>query len=267
MPDTVPRRPRGLAARWSRTAYALLLSPWSRFGLLVAVLGCAAAAVAVYRPQQALGHGWPPHAGGITAVALFAVAYGLCAAAFAPRPLLTAAAGALLGPVAGLAAAVAGTVFAAAVAFGLGRLLGQGALRPLVRGRWLRAADGLMSRHGFRSMLAMRLFPGVPFAAANYAAAVSRMGWLAFLVATAVGTVPNTAAYAIAGSRASSPTSPAFLASTGFIVVSATVLAVVAWRKRHRLGAHADVQAGVQAGADGEAHIGGSAEDGADPER
>ena len=71
-----------------------------------------------------------------------------------------------------------GTVLGAGLAFGLGRILGQDALRPLLRARWLKAADGQLSRHGFRSMLAARLFPGVPFWAANYCAAVSRMGWL-----------------------------------------------------------------------------------------
>ncbi|MGG8405528.1 TVP38/TMEM64 family protein, partial [Streptomyces sp. 12297] len=145
-----------------------------------------------------------------------------------------------------LAAAVAGTVLGAAIAFGLGRGLGQEALRPLVRGRWLEAADGQLSRHGFRSMLAVRIFPGVPFAAANYCAAVSRMRWLPFLLATALGTVPNTAAYVIAGSSASSPTSPAFLASFAFIAVSGLVAGVVAWRKRHRLTARPAPAVGAQ---------------------
>ncbi|MGO4758542.1 TVP38/TMEM64 family protein, partial [Streptomyces sp. 2MCAF27] len=130
----------------------------------------------------------------------------------------------------------AGTVLGAGVSFGLGRLLGQDALRPLLRGRWLMAADRQLSRHGFRSMLAIRLFPGVPFAAANYCAAVSRMGWLPFLLATGLGSVPNTAAYAVAGSRATTPTSPVFLAALACIALPALAGFVVAWRRRARLG-------------------------------
>lgn len=125
----------------------------------------------------------------------------------------------------------------AGISFLLGRVLGQDALRTLLRGRWLKAADGQLSRHGFRSMLALRLFPGVPFAAANYCAATSRMRYAPFLLATGIGSIPNTAAYVIAGSQAASPTSPAFLAATGFIVLSAVGGALVAWRKRHRLAA------------------------------
>ncbi len=68
-------------------------------------------------------------------------------------------------------------------------------------------------------MLAARLFPGVPFAAANYCAAVSRMGLLPFLLATALGSIPNTAAYVVAGARASTPTSPAFLIALACIAL------------------------------------------------
>ncbi|MEW2487896.1 TVP38/TMEM64 family protein [Streptomyces sp. NPDC048411] len=236
MLDPVPaaRPATGLAVRCTRA----LLSPWSRFSLLVAMLLAAAATTLLLDPQRLLAHGWPSQLkGGSAAVLLFGLAYGLSTVAFVPRPLLNLAAGALFGSPAGLAAALAGTVLGAGISFGLGRVLGQDALRTLVRGRWLTAADGQLSRHGFRSMLALRLFPGVPFAAANYCAAVSRMGYSPFLVATGLGSIPNTAAYVVAGSEASSPTSPAFLAAMGFIVLTGVGAAVVAWRKRHRLAA------------------------------
>ncbi|WP_351234696.1 VTT domain-containing protein [Streptomyces sp. NPDC002133] len=233
MLDPVPGPRDGLALRCSRA----LVSPWARLALLVLLLACAASVMVLYEPQRLLAAGRPFQMSGGAAVVLFGAAYGLCTAAFVPRPLLNLAAGALFGAQAGLAAALAGTVIGAGIAFTLGRVLGQDALRPLLRGRWLTAADGQLSRHGFRSMLALRLFPGIPFAAANYCAAVSRMGYVPFLLATALGSIPNTAAYVVAGSRAASPTSPAFLAATGFIAVSAAAGALLAWRKRHRLRA------------------------------
>lgn len=230
-----PRPPGSLAFRCSRA----LLAPRARLSLLALLLVTAAALVLLYEPQRLLSSGWPPQTGGAGAVLLFGLAYGVCTAAFVPRPVLNLAAGALFGSAAGLTAAVAGTVLGAGIAFTLGRFLGQDALRPLLRGRWLTAADGQLSRHGFRSMLAIRLFPGVPFAAANYCAAVSRMGYAPFLLATALGSVPNTAAYVVAGAQAGSPGSPAFLFSAGFIVLSGLAAAVVAWRKRHGLRAPA----------------------------
>ncbi|MFE7571438.1 TVP38/TMEM64 family protein [Streptomyces sp. NPDC057539] len=232
VPKPAPEPSPGLALRCLR----LLLSPWSRFALLVVVLAAAGVAVLLYEPQKFLADGWPPQFSGATAVVLFTVAYGLCAVAFVPRPLLSLAAGALFGSAFGLLAAIVGSVLAGAISFGLVRILGQGALRPLLRGRWLLAADGQLSRHGFRSMMAIRLFPGVPFALGTYCAAVSRMRWAPFLLATGIGTIPNTAAYVIAGSEASSPTSPMFLIATGFIVVTGVAAAIVAWRQRHRLG-------------------------------
>ncbi|MFI6939019.1 TVP38/TMEM64 family protein [Streptomyces sp. NPDC050418] len=225
---------RAFAARCSRA----LLSPWSRLGLLVLLLVTAGSCVLLFEPQRLLQDGWPPQVGGAAAVVLFAVAYGLCTAAFVPRPLLNLAAGALFGSQAGLVGALAGTVLGAGIAFGLGRVLGQEALRPLLRGKIVHAVDGQLSRHGFRSMLAARLFPGVPFWAANYCAAVSRMRWAPFLIATGVGSIPNTAAYVIAGSQASTPTSPAFLIAMGFIAVTGLAGAIVAWCKRHRLRGH-----------------------------
>jgi uncharacterized membrane protein YdjX (TVP38/TMEM64 family) len=221
----------GLGAQCAK----VLVSPWSRFALLVVLLASAATAVVLYEPQRLLADGWPPRVSGGAAVVLFAVAYGVCTAALVPRPVLNLAAGALFGAQFGLAAAVAGTVFGAGIAFGLGRVLGQEALRPLLRARWLAAADRQLSRHGFRSMLVVRLLPGVPFAGANYCAAISRMGWLPFLLATGLGCVPNTAAYVIAGSKASAPASPAFLVAMGFIAVTGLAGLVVAWRERGRL--------------------------------
>ncbi|MBK3639710.1 MULTISPECIES: TVP38/TMEM64 family protein [Streptomyces] len=229
---TVPASaPPGPGARSAR----VLLSPWSRLSLLVLLLAAAATCVLLFEPQRLLAHGWPPQLDGATAAVVFAGAYGLCTVAFVPRPLLNLAGGALFGSQLGIGTTLVGTVLGAGIAFGLGRVLGQDALRPLLRGRLLKAADGQLSRHGFRSMMAARLFPGVPFWAANYCAAVSRMGWVPFLVATALGSIPNTAAYVVAGARASAPTSPAFLIAMACIAAPALVGAVVAWRKRHHI--------------------------------
>ncbi|WP_180928383.1 TVP38/TMEM64 family protein [Streptomyces sp. AJS327] len=218
----------GASSRLTQT----LRSPWSRFGLLLVLLSAAATAILVYEPQRLLQHGWPPALSGGTALALFAAAYGACTAALLPRPVLNLAAGALFGAQAGTAAAVTGTVIGAGLSFGLGRALGQDALRPLLRARWLTAADRQLSQHGFRSMLVLRLLPGIPFAASNYGAAVSRMGWPGFLAATALGCVPNTAAYAVAGSQATTPTSPVFLGALAVIALPAIAGAAVAWRRR-----------------------------------
>lgn len=125
-PVAVPAVPLGRAARWGR----VLLSPWARFSLLVVLLLGAVSTVLLFEPQRLLADGWPPQLSGAAAVVMFAVAYGLCTVAFVPRPILNIAAGALFGSQLGLTSALAGTVLGAGIAFGLGRMLGQDALRP-----------------------------------------------------------------------------------------------------------------------------------------
>ncbi|MER7023778.1 MULTISPECIES: TVP38/TMEM64 family protein [Streptomyces] len=221
----------GLAAR----AVRVLLSPWFRLALLVVLLAGAAAAMLWWQPQRLLTGELPERLTGPGALIVYAVAYGVCTMAFVPRPFLNLAAGAVFGSASGSLTSLAGTVLGAGFAFGLGRWLGQDALRRMLRARWLTAADRQLSEHGFRSMLVVRLLPGLPFWGTNYCAAVSRMRWAPFLLATAVGSVPNTVAYAVAGARAAAPTSPAFLLATAFIAVSGLVAAGLAWRKRAAL--------------------------------
>lgn len=259
MPRLVPPRPRALAVRTeaARTeaalteaapalatrAYAWMLSPWARFTLLVVLLAASIAATLAWEPQRLLDRTPRPSDHTLTAVLLFTVAYGLATVAFVPRPLLNAAAGAWYGIHAGFPAAIGGTVLGAGLAFLLGRSLGRDAVRPLLRGRFLLGLDRQLSGHGFRSILAMRLFPGVPFSAANYAAAVSRVRLTPFLVATAAGSAANTAAYVVAGSRATSPASPVFLLALGFLGVTAVAAAAFTrsrGRGRGRSGSRTD---------------------------
>jgi uncharacterized membrane protein YdjX (TVP38/TMEM64 family) len=234
-----------------------LLAPWTRFTILVALLAAAAAAVVVLEPQRLLTEGRLTQVPGAWALLSFAAAFATCTTAFVPRPLLNVAGGALFGAQLGMVAGLTGTVLGAAASFGVGRLLGQDALRPLLRNRLLTAADRQMSRHGFRSMLVVRLLPGIPFAGSNFAAAVSRMRWSSFLTASALGSVPSTAAYVVAGSHASTPTSPAFLAAFSFIALTGIGGAFVAWRKRRKLRAApaAPIRTGEVVPADGAAQV------------
>ncbi|WP_323055295.1 MULTISPECIES: TVP38/TMEM64 family protein [Streptomyces] len=213
---------------------AALSSAWLKCALLLALLAAAVAAGLLHEPQRLVTGSWTAHLPAGTALTGFTLAYGLATAAFVPRPVLSLAAGALFGAGLGTAASLAGSVLGTAAAFGLGRLLGRDALRPLLRGRRLAAADRLLSREGFRAVLVLRMLPGVPFALSNYAAALSRLRWPAIVAGTAVGTLPSTAAYAVAGSRANDPTSPAFLAASAFLAVTGLGAVGLAWYLRAR---------------------------------
>lgn len=169
----------------------------------------------------------------------FVVVFALATLAFFPKPVLNAAAGVFFGVPQGLVLAVAGTTLGAVLAFSLGRSLGRDALRPLLKKKLLAALDRRLTDHGFRSVLLMRVVPGIPFQAVNFAAAFSGVRLWPFTAATAVGVLPGTAAYVTAGASASSPTSPAFLISTA-AMVALTAATLVSLRRARRIGLSQD---------------------------
>ncbi|MFE0464745.1 TVP38/TMEM64 family protein, partial [Kitasatospora sp. NPDC058965] len=204
-------------------------SRWARLVVLVLLLGAAAGSVAVWDPRTvvtAVPAPWRAPA--------FTALFALGTLAFLPKPALSVAAGMLFGSRVGVPVAVLGTTGGAALAFGLGRGLGQDALRPLLRGRALTALDRRLTERGFGSVLLLRLVPGIPFQAVNLGAALSGVRPAPYLAATLLGVVPGTAAYVVAGASAGTPGSPAFLASTAVIALLGALSLAAAWRSRRR---------------------------------
>ncbi|MDH6140023.1 MULTISPECIES: TVP38/TMEM64 family protein [Kitasatospora] len=205
----------------------LLRSRWTRPVLLVLILAAAAGSAAFWDPRTVIGTVptlWRAPA--------FVLLFALGTLAFLPKPALSVAAGVLFGARWGAPVAVLGTTLGAAIAFGLGRGLGQRALRPLLRGRALGALDRQLTEQGFRTVLVLRLVPGVPFQAVNLGAAVCGVRLGPYLAGTALGVLPATAAYAVAGASAGTPGSPAFLLSTAVILVLGALSLAVLWRDR-----------------------------------
>ncbi|SOB85789.1 TVP38/TMEM64 family protein [Streptomyces sp. 1331.2] len=205
-------------------------SPWWRLALLVVLLGAAAGSLLLWSPTELLSGGLANRLPGYWFGPLFALVYAVGTLAFVPRPALNAAAGLLLGIQQGVALAVLGTTLGAALAFALGRGLGREALRPYLRGKVLGALDRRFTEQGFRSVLVLRLLPGMPFQAANYGAAFSGVRFTPFLLATAIGVVPTTAVYVTAAASADRPGSAAFLLSAGVIALLGVGTVVGLWR-------------------------------------
>ncbi|PYC76664.1 hypothetical protein C7C46_22075 [Streptomyces tateyamensis] len=204
-------------------------SRWARLVLLVLLLGAAAASLAAWDPRTAVAA-----VPGFWRAPAFVALFALGTLAFLPKPALSVAAGVLFGARVGVPVAVLGTTGGAALAFGLGRGLGHGALRPLVRGKALTGLDRRLTERGFASVLLLRLVPGIPFQAVNLGAALSGVRAAPYLGATLLGVLPGTAAYVVAGASAGSPGSPAFLASTALIALLGAVSLAAAWRTRRR---------------------------------
>ncbi|MFH9819734.1 TVP38/TMEM64 family protein [Streptomyces sp. NPDC017230] len=198
------------------------IPPLARLAVLIVLLVAAASSLLLWSPRQLLSQKFASGPLEVWAAPAFVLVFALATLAFFPKPLLNAAAGVLFGAE-GLALAVAGTTMGAVLAFLLGRSLGREALRPLLKKKVLVALDRRLTDQGFRSMLLLRIVPGIPFQMVNFAAAFSGIRLWPFAAATAVGVLPGTAAYVIAGASASEPASPAFLISTTVMIAMAAI--------------------------------------------
>jgi uncharacterized membrane protein YdjX (TVP38/TMEM64 family) len=113
--------------------------------------------------------------------------------------LFCLAAGYLFGMPTGFALALTGALISASLTFFLVRRFGGRKVREnLARGRtapWLRSLE----RDATWYLILLRIVPVAPYFAVNAAAAVTGIGIVHFLVATAVGLVPTTIVYAAIG--------------------------------------------------------------------
>ncbi|MBT8241883.1 MAG: TVP38/TMEM64 family protein [Acidimicrobiia bacterium] len=132
------------------------------------------------------------------ALLAFFVVYAIRPLVLFPASLLTIGGGVLFGPVVGVAATVAGANASAMVAYWLARSLGfQSDGYEETRGllsRW----SARMRSESFTTVMVMRL-AFLPYDLVNYAAGLLRIRPISFLAATAIGSLPGTIAFTLAG--------------------------------------------------------------------
>lgn len=130
------------------------------------------------------------------AVALFIVVYALRPLVLFPATLMTIAGGLLFGPVVGIATTVIGANASAMVAYWMARTLG---FEPDTDGagivsRW----SARMREESFTTIMIMRM-AFLPYDLVNYAAGFLRIKPWSFLLATAIGSIPGTISFTLAG--------------------------------------------------------------------
>ena len=168
---------------------------------------------------------------------------------FVPATLLTIAAGMLFGPVLGLAAAMVAANGSALLGYLIGRVLGPDGLAaeaPAPGSGGARAAlSGWTDRlrtNSFEAVLLMRLL-FLPYDAVHYLAGYLRVRSLPFLTATALGSLPGTVAFVLAGSSierldaADLRIDRRALAASVVVLVGSLVLARVLRRRTARAAA------------------------------
>lgn len=125
---------------------------------------------------------------------LFMLVYALAAVLFLPGSVITLAGGALFGPVWGTLWNLTGATAGAALAFLIARYLGADWVARRAGPRIKRLDDGVTAE-GWRFVAFTRLVPVFPFNLLNYALGLTRIPFVAYVLATWVFMLPGAFAY------------------------------------------------------------------------
>jgi uncharacterized membrane protein YdjX (TVP38/TMEM64 family) len=132
------------------------------------------------------------------AIPAFVVAYLARPLLLFPASLLTIAAGILFGPTLGIAVAVVAANASAMVAFQVGKTFSPTSLAEEGGARLVDRWAGRMRAESFLTVMLMRL-AFLPYDLVNYSAGFLRISPGAFLAATALGSLPGTVSFVLAG--------------------------------------------------------------------
>jgi uncharacterized membrane protein YdjX (TVP38/TMEM64 family) len=131
---------------------------------------------------------------------VYILIYTLRPLAFFSAIVVTLLGGAIWGPLWGTLFVVIGSNMSASLAYGFGRVFGQGSLPEDASG-----AQGIvgqyadrMRRSAFSTILIMRLIY-LPYDLVNYLAGFLRIAYRPFILATILGSLPGTATFVLAG--------------------------------------------------------------------
>jgi len=157
--------------------------------------------------------------------------------------VFTVAGGFLFGVWVGSAAALAGMTLGAILTFMLMRLLGVREDSAYLRQGRAQSVFELMDRNAVFYVMLLRIVPVAPCFAVNAGAAITRIDFLRFVVASLVGLAPSAIVYASVGSgldtllEAREVMSPAILLQPQIGLPMLGILALIgaSWLLRHRL--------------------------------
>lgn len=159
--------------------------------------------------------------------------FALMAAQVIPTPVptvaITLASGLLYGVPSGVAISWSGAMVAAAVSFLLGRWFGRPVVSRLGGSRALDSIDQWSRQGVFRAVLVSRLVPAVSFRAVSLASGLLPIGLPSFLLATGIGQLPATVAYAALGASVVSEAGSFSWAAGGVGVVAGLTWVARAW--------------------------------------
>lgn len=136
---------------------------------------------------------------GLWAPAIYIVIYTIRPLVFFPASVLSIAGGLAFGAWQGTLYTIIGATLGAMLSFSVAKTMGK----SLVRKEWTGNAGKIqsqMEQNGFLYVLLFRFIPVINFDLISYAAALAKVRFLPFALATFIGIIPGTFAYNFLGS-------------------------------------------------------------------
>jgi uncharacterized membrane protein YdjX (TVP38/TMEM64 family) len=149
-----------------------------------------------------------------------------------PTVLLSILAGSIYKPVSAIALTITGCVLSATSAFCIARLVGRNFVERLFKGKLINL-DKNIGERGFKIMLIMRLSVVFPYDTLSFAAGLTSMNYLDFILGTTIGTVPEAIAYSLLGENLKNPLSLKFLAPfLGISICALTFSSILKYERK-----------------------------------
>jgi uncharacterized membrane protein YdjX (TVP38/TMEM64 family) len=131
---------------------------------------------------------------GVWGVLIYVVLYAVRPLILFPSTILTMAGGFVFGPMLGVLYTIIASNISSTIAYFVGRFFGEGMLQDDGSDGWVQRYARRMRENSFETVMVMR-FIFLPYDAVSYLAGFLKIRYWAFILATALGSIPGTIAF------------------------------------------------------------------------
>lgn len=191
---------------------------WKKLALIVAAVTAVALLIFVDVPSVELLRQWADKAGDWFFLLYFLI-YVFFTQFPIPRTFFTLMSGIFFGPVRGCLLALTATTVSAIISFVIVRHFLRDWMAPKLSHPAVAGIDERLRQRGWLSVTCLRMIAGIPFFVLNYSTAVSSIRFLPYIVATFIGSAPNTIAIVLLGDTLTGHVNPALLLVSAVLLV------------------------------------------------